>query len=382
MTKTPLIYLDHAAATPVDKRVAAAMKPYLADMFYNPSATYIPARQVAKNLSEARARIAGWCGVQSPEIIFTAGGTEANNLAIHGVMQNFPTAQLIMSAIEHPSVIEPAKAYSHKIASVTSEGLVNLERLAQLIDDRTVLVSIMAANNEIGTIQPLRKVAALIKDIRSKRRSKDHALPLYFHTDACQAAGYLDIHMNSLGVDMLTLNGGKIYGPKQSGVLGVRRGVLLQPQIVGGGQERGLRSGTENVAQIMGFAAALDLAQGRRHAESERLASLQQLFFNLLAEHIPRAVINGSRKARLPNNVHITIPGIQNERILVELDAKGILCAAGSACSAARSEASPVLAALGLDQATARSSLRFTMGKATTAKDIRTVVQVLRQLIL
>jgi cysteine desulfurase len=239
----------------------------------------------------------------------------------------------------------------------------------------------MYANNEVGAVQPLRKIAQVVADVRHERRQQGNARPLYLHTDAAQAASYLDLHVASLGVDLLSLNAGKMYGPKQCGALFVSSNVHLTPQIHGGGQERGLRSGTENVPGSIGLSVALDLVQQRRHDEVTRLHTLQDLFFDLLHEHIPSVVVNGSRKTRLPNNVHITIPGQDNERLLIELDQAGILCAAGSACSASNEEPSHVLRAMGLSVADAQASLRLTMGHATTEADVRHTVDVLAAIV-
>ncbi|HVY12692.1 MAG TPA: aminotransferase class V-fold PLP-dependent enzyme, partial [Alphaproteobacteria bacterium] len=228
-----------------------------------------------------------------------------------------------------------------------------------------------------GTIQPIRQVAQLVQKIRDERRRAGNPLPLYLHTDACQAANYLDLQVARLGVDLMTLNGGKIYGPKQSGVLYVSSRVQLSPVIRGGGQERGYRSGTENVAACVGFATALQSAQSRRHDESRRLGDLQALAFRLITEKMPQAVINGSRKHRLPNNMHLTLPGRDNERLLVELDERGILAAAGSACSAGDDEPSHVLRAMGVSDADAQASIRLTMGRQTTDADVRALVDAL-----
>ncbi len=383
-----MIYLDYAAATPMDKRVLEAMQPYFTEQFYNPSATYLAARKVATDVQMARAKVAHWLGSTPAEIVFTAGGTEANNLAIHGVMQQYPGANVVVSAIEHDSVLKPASEYEVRVAPVNRQGIIDLKKLEQLIDDQTVLVSIMYANNEIGTIQPLREISQLIKSKVESRKSKASgiqtlknstpSLPLWLHTDACQAAAYLDLHVHHLGVDLMTLNGGKIYGPKQSGVLFVGKRVRLKPQIVGGGQERGYRSGTENVAGSIGFAAALDLVQNRRGEEVDRLQQLQLTFFRLLDTSLPAAVINGSKKHRLPNNIHLTLPGQDNERLMMQLDEAGVLCAVGSACSASNEEPSHVLRAIGLSDEQAQASLRFTMGIATTEADLVKTVQALQ----
>jgi len=376
------IYLDYAAATPMDPLVLQSMTPYFTDKFYNPSATYLPAQSVRQDLEAARANVAHWLGARSSEIIFTAGGTEANNLAIRGVLEQFPDGNIIVSAIEHESVLAAANAAAGKckLARVTAEGIVDVRELIRLIDDHTVLISVMYANNEVGAIQPLRDITRCVQAIRQQRQKAGNDYPLYVHTDAAQAAAYLDLHTARLGVDLLTLNAGKIYGPKQAAVLYMHHDVRLSPQVLGGGQERTYRSGTENVAGAIGLATALDLVQSRRRDEVARLQALQRLFFELLAEKLPTAVVNGSRKNRLPNNVHITLPGEDNERLLIELESQGILAAAGSACSASDEEPSHVLKAMGLDDAAAQASLRFTMGRLTTEDDIRQTVHILAQM--
>ena len=380
MSAKPLIYLDYAAATPLDAAVLAAMTPYFSQQFYNPSALYWPAHQVAKDIAAARAKVAGWLGSRPSEVVFTAGGTEANNLAIHGVMARFPAAEMLASSIEHDSVLEPARQYNSREIPVTPEGLVDLPALTNLISDRTVLISVMYANNEIGTIQPIREIAQLVAAVRRQRQAAGNHLPLYLHSDACQAANYLDLHVSRLGVDLMTLNGGKIYGPKQSGVLFVKAGVELEPLVYGGGQENNQRSGTENVPAIIGFAAALDQAQHERQAEAARLQALQKQFIDCLTSRLPEARINGSQKKRLPNNVHVTLPGKDNERLLVQLDEAGILAAAGSACSASSDEPSHVLKAIGLSEVEAQASLRFTLGRSTDAAAIDFTLDTLTRL--
>lgn len=379
-----MIYLDHAAATPVSPEVLVAMQPFFSDSFYNPSANYAAAREVRQSLEAARAQVAGSLGARPAEVIFTAGGTEADNLAIAGILQQYPEANVVVSAIEHDAVLAPAAQFDCRIAAVDANGVVDLTDLEQKIDENTVLVSVMYANNEVGTIQPLRRVAEIVARKRAQRATLPSALttlPLFFHTDACQAANYLDLHVSRLGVDLMTLNGGKIYGPKQSGVLYAASQVNLQPIIRGGGQERKLRSGTENVAACVGFAAALEATQAMRHTEAKRLTELQSLAFRLIAEKLPQAVVNGSQKHRLPNNIHLTLPDQDNERLLVELDLSGVLAAAGSACSASSDEPSHVLRAMGVSGTDAQSSLRLTMGRETTVEDVHKTIGILADLI-
>lgn len=378
---TQTVYLDYAAATPLDERVMLAMEPYGSREFYNASATYSPARQVKAAIRDAQNRIAACLGARGSEIIFTSGGTEANNLAIHGIAEQFPGSKILISAIEHDSVLEPVKKYDHRIIPVNEQGIVQPEKIVSLIDDVTVLVSVMQASNEIGTVQPIRKIALEIETIRKDRQKRGIKLPLYLHTDACQAANYLDIHVHRLGVDMMTINSGKVYGPKGSGALFVKAGVVLVPQIDGGGQQRRLRSGTENTAGIVGLAAALEATQAMRVDESRRLSDLQDQLIRSFKENFHGMRVNGSHKHRLPNNVHVTFAGQDNERLLMALDQAGIYAAAGSACSASSELPSHVLSAIGLDDASARSSVRFTMGRQTTAKDIKYLIDVLQRLL-
>jgi cysteine desulfurase len=375
------IYLDHAATTPMDPEVLAAMMPYFTEKFYNPSATYLPAVAVRKDVDAARTRIAGVLGARPSEVIFTAGATEANNLVIRGVLEQYPDSNIVVSSIEHESVLMPAHQYDCKEAPVTPQGIVDVDQLRGLIDDQTVLVSVMYANNEIGAVQPVHQVALMVAEIRKARRKAGNSRPLYIHTDAAQAPAYLDLHVSRLGVDFMTLNGSKMYGPKQCGLLFADSHARFAPQILGGGQERGLRAGTENVAGVIGLAAALELVQGRRADEIQRLKDLQHLFFELLEAQIPGVLVNGSRKLRLPNNIHITLPGQDNERVLIELDEAGVLAAAGSACSASNEEPSHVLRAMGMSDTDAQSSLRFSMGHATTEADVRKTVELLAAIV-
>lgn len=375
------VYLDHAAATPLDDAVFQEMRPYFSEAFHNPSATYLAARRAKAALDDARARVAACLGARPSEIVFTSGGTEANNLAISGVMARFPNSSVTVSAVEHESVLAPAKKYNCFVALVDNQGRVDAADLRQKISDTTVIVSIMYANNEVGTVQPIREIAALISDVKASRRDRSIDLPIYFHVDACQAANYLGLQVASLGVDMMTLNGGKIYGPKQSGALYIASHVQLVPLILGGGQEQGRRSGTENVAGAVGFASALASAQRQRHEEAARLNEVKKHAFRLLDQKIPGAIINGSTKHRLPNNIHLALPGADNERLLIELEGRGFLAAAGSACSASSETPSHVLAAMGLSEDEARSSLRITMGRATGVSEIERLIAALAELV-
>lgn len=369
------VYLDYAAATPMDSRVIASMEPFLKEKFYNPSASSLKAKEVKKDLALARSQVASLLGSKSTEIIFTAGGTEANNLAITGIASNYPKTEIIISALEHESVLAPArqlKKHGWTIKEVKPDplGLINISEIVNLVTDKTVLVSVMYANNEVGTVQPIKQLAQHLQKIKTKRKLAGNKTPLYLHTDGAQAANYLDIHVNQLGIDLMTLNGGKIYGPKQSGVLFIKTGVVISPIIHGGGQERGLRSGTENTAACIGFATALQITSNLRKDETYRLGQLQKYFISSLENKIPEIQINGSMKYRLPNNIHITLPGTDNEKLLYGLEEKGVICAAGSACSASSEEASHVLLSMGLSEAEARASIRISMGRDTTKSDV------------
>lgn len=365
------IYLDYAAATPVDDAAVTAAKPYVTDQFYNPSAMYQPAREVRAAVERARGQVADVLGSRDQEVYFTAGGTEANNLAIHGVMRAHPDAHLIVSAIEHESVLEPAKQYNHSIASVNAKGIIDIDGLKSLLRPDTALISVMYANNEIGTVQPVKRLTELVNTVRTQRKSAGNSMPLYLHTDACQAANYLDLQVTRLGVDIMTLNGGKIYSYKQSGCLYINKSVKLNSLILGGGQESGVRSGTENVGGLIAFATMLQKVQRVKQSEVDRLKKLSSNLFAKLSQYDSTISLNGDATKRLPNNVNITIAGIDGERLVLELDELGIMAATGSACTASNDEPSHVLRAIGLSVQEANSSLRLTLGRGTTEEQIK-----------
>jgi len=375
------IYLDYAAATPMDPQVVKTMRPYFSEKFYNPSATYLAGRAIHGELNSARATIARWLGVRPAEVYFTAGATEANNLAISGIMRRFPDSEVLVSPIEHLSVLVPATQFTCKKIAVTAEGIINLEDLRKKINGNTVLVSVMLVNNELGTIQPIREVAKIIGSIRQERLKSGSKHPIYLHTDAAQATNYMDLHAARLGVDLLSINGGKIYGPKQTGALYVKAGINILPIILGGGQERNLRSGTENVAGFIGLAKAMDIAQKSREKESNRLNSLLKLLILELKKNVPDIQVNGSDKHQAPHIAHVTFPGTDNERLMMELDENGVQVAVGSACSAAKTEPSHVLAAIGITDELARASLRISLGRQTKAKDITATIKLLKRLL-
>jgi cysteine desulfurase len=375
------IYLDHAAATPVHPDVLRAMMPFFTDDYANPSALYLEAQMARAKLDEARRVVAEQLSVRPQEIIFTAGGTESINIAIHGVLEAYSGSELLVSAIEHEAVLATAEQYPHGIVPVNNQGIVDLVALERAISDKTVLLSIMYANNEVGTVQPLRSIAAIVKKVRASRQQSGNSLPLLFHTDASQAGAYLSFEVSRLGVDLLTLNGGKMYGPKQAGCLYVRRGTMLQPYIHGGGQERGLRSGTENVAAAVGLASAFQRVQAEREVQAERQAHLRDQLLAALKALRPDIVTNGSLKNRLPNNLHVSIPGMDGETMLMQLDEAGIMVGTGSACSAQSDEPSHVLVAMGIDKTMANASLRFSLGESSTEQHIQNTVTALQKII-
>ncbi|HEU5187633.1 MAG TPA: cysteine desulfurase family protein [Candidatus Saccharimonadales bacterium] len=373
-----LMYMDFAAATPLAPDVLEAMWPFFSEQFYNPSSSYQAAKQVKAALEDARKRVAHWLGAKPAEVIFTAGATESINLAINGVMQKYPGARVAVSAIEHEAVLAAAKQYPHTIIPVKPDGLLDVATLKQYIDDQTVLVSVGYANNEIGTVQSLKDISQALQEVRRLRQLKNNTLPLFLHTDASQAACYLDLHASRLGVDLLTLNGGKMYGPKQTGVLFVRAGLELTPQVRGGGQEMGLRSGTENVAGSVGLATALDLAQSQRKEAIAKTGALRDELQRRIVEALPSTIVNGNQKKRLPHILNLSWPGIDGERLLMQLDEVGILASTGSACAANKHTASHVLQALGLDEPTIQGSLRLSLGMPTTPEEVENVVRQLR----
>ena len=361
------IYLDHAAATPLDPVVLAAMQPYFSELFYNPSSPYAPAIAVRRDYDSAKSRIAAILGAQAGEITMTAGATESVNLAFAA-----GSGHVIATTIEHQAVLAAAARYDHTVVTVDQHGRVDPNVVKQAIRPDTWLISIGLANNEIGTVQPLAKIAEMIREVRAERLETGNTTPLYLHSDASQGVGQIDVNVARLGIDMLTINAAKIYGPKQVGLLYAARSVELQPQIVGGGQEQGRRSGTENVPGVIGMAVALEHADAARKTEVRRLAELRDDLEQRLVAAFPDAVISGHKKHRLAGHLHISFPNIDAERLVFALEARGVLVATGSACAANKGTRSHVLTAIGLAPEVADGSLRLTLGKATDARAIET----------
>lgn len=367
-----IIYLDHAATTPVDERVLAAMTPYFSEKFFNPSSPYAAAVEVRREYEEAKARLAATFGAKGDELVITAGATESINLAFHGVQ-----GHIVVSSIEHHAVLAAAGQHDHSLVQPTEKGIVSADAVRAALRPDTELVSIQLANNEIGTIQPLRDIATVVHNERKQRAADGNSTPLYFHTDASQGFGQIDVHVARLGVDMLTLNSGKIYGPKQVGLLWLKPGVVREPLVVGGGQERNLRSGTENVAGVMGFAKATELAASHQKSESQRLAELRDAMQKQLLDAFPEAVVSGHQKKRLPGSLHIAFPGLDGERLVFRLESQNVCVATGSACAANKGTRSHVLEAIGLEDAIADGSLRITLGRLSDSETVKAAIEII-----
>ena len=377
------VYLDHAATTPTDPRVVEAMLPYFSEKYGNPSSLYSLGLEAKNTLLGARQTMAKIFNCTPGEIVFTGGGTESDNLGIIGVARAWARKEkkpghIITSTIEHHAVLhacnylEKYEGWRVTKVPVDGDGLVDPNVVRDALTEDTALVTIMYANNEIGTIEPLSEIGKVCKSRKKK---------VFFHTDACQAAGALTLDVEKLGVDLLTINGSKIYGPKGVGALYIRRGTLIEALIHGGGQERNLRSGTENVAAIVGLATALELAQTERESENQRLIYLRDKLIQGILQAVPKSRLNGHPEKRLPNNVNITLLDVEGEAMLLYLDEYGIQAATGSACDSATLDPSHVIVALGLPYEFAHGSLRFTLGKSTTAEDVDYVLEVLPKVV-
>ena len=371
------IYLDYAATTPVHPEVVKVMLPYFSDAFGNPSAIHSYGQEAKGAIEEARAKVADLIGAHSEEIIFTSGGTEADNLALTGVAyaRESKGNHIITTAIEHHAVIETAKFLERKGFDITylpvdEDGIVSPDGVRQAITDKTILVSIALANNEVGTIQPLAEIGHITRQAG-----------IYFHTDAVQAVGHIAVNVAELGVDLLSMSAHKLYGPKGVGALYIRKGTRITPLQHGGGQERGRRSGTQNVAGIVGFGQAAALAKQGIAEEVERLIPLRQRLTEGLLERIDHSHLNGHPRKRLPNNINVSIDYVEGESMVLNLDLKGISASTGSACSSSSLEPSHVLLALGIPPQLAHCSLRFTLGQWTTEEDIERVLEVLPQIV-
>ena len=372
MVNKEVIYLDHAAATPVDKKVLAAMQPFFSDDFYNPSAPYSPAVMVRRAYEEAKQLIARSIGAKGDDLVITAGATESINLAFNSF-----DGHIISANIEHHAVLAAARSHEHTFVPANNKGIVSAESIRSAIQPNTQLVSIALANNELGTIQPLRDIAEVVKNERDARLARADHTPIYLHTDASQGVGQLDVNVARLGIDLLTLNAAKVYGPKQVGLLWAAPYVKLTASIVGGGQERGLRSGTENVAGTVGFAKAMELASEHRKYEADRLTGLRNTMQTRLTEAFPEAILSGNLRHRLAGHLHISFPNLDAERVLFSLEMRGVLVATGSACAANKGTRSHVLTAIGLAPEVADGSLRITLGHLSHEENIAEATEII-----
>ncbi|WP_369053400.1 cysteine desulfurase family protein [Kineococcus terrestris] len=365
------LYLDHAATSPPRREVLEAVWPYLTRVTANPSSAHAAGREAREALEQAREVVAGVLGARPGEVVFTGGGTEADNLAVTGIARAAPRGRhVVVSAVEHPAVLETALAlraegFRVDVVGVDGDGVLDLEALRRTVTGGTTLVSVMYANNEVGTVQPLAEVAEVCRD---------RGVPL--HTDAVQAAGSLPLDVDALGVDALSASAHKFGGLRGAGFLHVRGALALEPVLHGGGQERGRRSGTVDVASAVGTAVALHLAEAAREEESRRLAGLRDRLVAGVLAAVPGARLTGHPVRRLPHHASFCFPGVGGETVLAELEALGVTCSSGSACAAGSEDASHVLLACGLDADTARTAVRLTLGRTTTEEDVERVVDL------
>ncbi|MFA6194427.1 MAG: cysteine desulfurase family protein [Patescibacteria group bacterium] len=369
------VYLDNAATTRLDERVLAKMKPYLTTKYANPSSIHLPGQEAFLDLSKARQAVAKLIGGEAEGVIFTASATEANNFIIKGVARANRTEKknkIIVSAIEHPCVRESAlelerEGFKVEFIPADSEGIISPDALEKLIDDSTILVSVMAVNNEIGTIQDIAALAEIA-----------HKHGAYFHSDAVQAVPYLKLDVKKMGLDFMTLSAHKFYGPKGVGLAYINRKVKIRPLIVGGGQEDGYRSGTYNLPGIIGLAAALELAYKERTAYLNKVTALRDYFWKSIKKEVPEVKLNGSLTKRVPANLNIMFGYIEGEAILIDLSFKGIHVSTGSACSATNLKSSHVLRAIGLEKNFLNSNIRFSFGRYNTKAEIDYTIKRLK----
>lgn len=378
MLRAKRIYMDHAAGRSVDPRVIEAMLPYMKSLCGNPSSVHSFGQEARQAIDETRTKVAELINAERKEsIIFTSGATESNNMAIKGVAYRNKDrgTHIITSSIEHMSVLNPCKFLVTKGFKVTflpvdQYGFVNLRSLEKELTSETILVSIMYANGEIGTIQPIKKISQIV-----------HGKKAYLHVDAAAANGQVPIDVNDDGIDLLTISSNDLYGPRGVGALYIRKGTRLKPSIHGGGQERGLRSGTENLPGIVGFGTAAEIAKKEMPTESERLKKLRDKFIKGLLDTIPHSFLNGHPTKRLPNNAAVRYSFIEGESILLDLDLKGVAASSGSACTAKTLEPSHVLRAIGLKHEEAHGSLLFTLGKQNTEEEVDYVIRIMPDIV-
>lgn len=381
------IYLDNSSSTPVDEEVLKEMLPYFSAKYGNSSSLHLFGQESQSALDIARKKVADALGSDTREIIFTGSATEANNLAIFGSVKSWikkygssVKPHIITSQLEHESVLEPIKyLQTTEMADVTflpisEDGFVSLDALSSELKEETALVSVMYANNEVGTIQPISEISKIIKDYNSKLTVR-----VLFHTDASQAFNFLDCDIEKLGVDMLTVSGHKIYGPKGVGALCMKKEISLTPLIFGSGQERGLRSGTENIPAIIGFGKAAEIATLKRSHWEKEISLLRNKLKEGILENIPNTKVNGSMEKRIAHNLNIAFLGINKEDLLIQLDLAGIAVSGGAACYSKAHKTSHVLTAMEISEDWQKGSIRMTLGKYTTSEDIDYVILKLKE---
>lgn len=370
-----MIYLDNAASTPVHEKVIEEMLPYFREQYGNPSSIHRHGRLANVAIQNSRKRIASLINANSSEILITSGGTESNNTAIYGIASQNKGKHVITSAIEHDAILEPCKrlekeGYRISFLPVDKYGFVNPEDLKKEISNDTCLITIMYANNEVGTIQSIKKMVQIAREKN-----------IIFHTDAVQAVGKIPIDVKELGVDLLSISSHKINGPKGVGALYIRNGVTISPLILGGGQENGLRSGTENVASIIGFGMACELAKNNMNENTDHLKKLTTKLTTRVLHEIPATTLNGHPDMRTPNNTHFTFLGVNGEDLIIKLDENKISASTGSACSVKIQKASHVLKAMGFSHEQVTGSLRLTVGITNTEQEIDQTVDVLKNVV-
>lgn len=373
-----MIYLDHAAATPVSEKAKKAMEPYLSAEFFNPSAPYLPAVKTRRAYEDAKDRIAHVIGAKGADLIMTSGATESISLAFNVLSED---AEVLISAVEHKAVTENAKRFNAKIINVDKNGRVDIEDFKKKLSPKTNFISICLASGELGTIQPISEIAAIAKQENLRRKLAGENTPLLFHCDASQGLGLLEVKVGRLGVDLLTINSAKVYGPKGAGALYVGHNVKLNPMTLGGGQEMGLRSGTENVPAVIGFATAIEEAEKHLNGERKRLEKLKTILKNALSD-IPNIVFLGNTKNQLVNFLPISVPGVDAERLIFALEDKEVYLSTGAACSASKGIKSATLQAIGLNDDEIAGSLRITLGKLNDEENVKKAGELIKAAIL
>jgi len=370
-----LIYLDNAASTQIHDDVLNSMLPFLKEQYGNPSSIHRYGRLTRKAIHKARKQIASLINADPAEILITSGGTESNNMALVGISSQFPSSQIITSSIEHDAILEPCKklisnGFQVDYLSVDKFGMIDVSDLQNIISKKTSLVSVMFGNNEVGTIQPIKEIAKIC-----------HENQILFHTDAVQAVGKIPVDVRELGVDSLSISSHKLHGPKGVGALYIKDGVKIDPIILGGGQEFRLRSGTENVASIVGFGQACEIAQNNLDENNTLIKKLQSALVKKVLEEIPQVTFNGHLESRLSNNAHFTFLGVNGEDLIIKLDEYGIASSTGSACSVNTQKASHVLESMGFSLEQITGSLRLTVGIFNTENEINETVDILKKVV-